>query len=368
MHNNKMNKALKIGIDGIFLSGQRRGHAQYAFELCRHLDRLLPNAQFFIYSPLPIEISTLSERWTLRNYGKFLSISPVLWLKIFGSFLCYKDNLDVFWTPFSFLPSLPNGVNKVVTVHDFTYKIIPESLPFLHTLALRLFFMKDVLRADTIITNSEGTDKRLYEYTGCQSIIIKPAIREVFKRQKENKITIYLKDYDIFFPYLLNVATWEPRKNIEILIETFINMKRQGLLPLHKLVLVGKKGWQYNRIESLIANEGKNNIVVLGYVPDEKLNALYNGADVFVFPSIYEGFGMPVLEARACGTPIVTTDIPELREAGGKDAIYVKPTEEGIKKGILSALAQTSPVNPAKIQSPSWQDGAMSLAEVFIGP
>jgi glycosyltransferase involved in cell wall biosynthesis len=101
-------------------------------------------------------------------------------------------------------------------------------------------------------------------------------------------------------------------------------------------------------------------------VPDEELPFLYAGADAFVCPSTYEGFGIPVLEARACGVPVVASDIPELREAGGADAIYIEPTEEGIRTGILSALKRQQKPSTSFLY-PSWRQGAETLALALLG-
>ncbi|MDB9430013.1 glycosyltransferase family 1 protein [Microcystis aeruginosa CS-555/01A07] len=189
-------------------------------------------------------------------------------------------------------------------------------------------------------------------------------LEDIFKPLPINEVKSELKKHQIISPYLLNVATWEPRKNVELLVKTFVNIKKDGLIPEHKLVLVGKKGWKYEGIEALITNEGNNDIIVLGYVPDEQLPALYSGADLFVFPSIHEGFGIPVLEARACGTKVVTTDIPELREAGGSDVIYIQPTELGIRQGILTGLSQSF-VNQNHQNIPTWKEGAKTLAKII---
>jgi glycosyltransferase involved in cell wall biosynthesis len=172
--------------------------------------------------------------------------------------------------------------------------------------------------------------------------------------------------YGISQPYLLNIAVWEPRKNLELLVRTFINMKKNGWLPKHKLVLIGKKGWKSNRTVSLVSDSIGEHIIAPGYVPDQHLPALYVGADAFIFPSLYEGFGMPVLEARACGTRIVATDIPELREAGGKDPVYVEPTEEGIREGILEALKKAKP-DPTQLIRRTWEQGGMTLAKALLG-
>jgi glycosyltransferase involved in cell wall biosynthesis len=358
------NSPIKIGIDGSFLSGQKRGHARYAFELCRELDTYLPNANFFIYSPLPIEMPVISPRWKLRNQGKILAVSPILWLKTIGSLICRKDQLDIFWGTYFFLPYLEQSTKTILTVHDFWFDIDPTGMDWFHTQAFYLFLKNDVKRANTIITNSQATDKQLFKYTGRNSIIIQPGVSDIFKPLPSDTVKIELKKHKIISPYLLNVATWEPRKNVELLVKTFINIKKDGLIPQHKLVLVGKKGWKHEGIEALIANEGKNDIIVLGYVPDEQLPALYSGADLFIFPSIHEGFGIPVLEARACGTKVVTTDIPELREAGDFDTIYIKPTESGIREGILTGLNQPF-VNQNKQNISTWKEGAKTLAKII---
>jgi glycosyltransferase involved in cell wall biosynthesis len=358
------NCSINIGIDGSFLSGQKRGHARYAFELCRELDTYLPNANFFVYSPLPIEMPVISPRWKLRSQGKILAVSPISWLKTVGSWMCRKDQLDVFWGTYFFLPYLDKSTKTILTVHDLWFDIDSTSMDWLHTQAFYLFLKNDVNRADIVITNSQGTDQQLFNYTGRNSIIIQPGVSDIFKPLPISTVNIELKNHQISCPYLLNVATWEPRKNVELLVKTFINMKKDGLIPQYKLVLVGKKGWKYEGIETLIDNEGKNDIIVLGYVPDEQLPALYSGADLFVFPSVYEGFGIPVLEARACSTKVVTTDIPELREAGGFDTIYIQPTESGIRQGILTALSQPSR-NQNNQSIPTWKEGARTLAKIM---
>ena len=149
----------------------------------------------------------------------------------------------------------------------------------------------------------------------------------------------------------------KPRKNLERLVSAFIEMKAQGLLGDRTLVLVGKRGCKYRRLEYLLEHSGAKQVLPLGHVPDEHLPPLYGGADIFVCPSLYEGFGIPVLEARACGARVVASDIPELREAGGSDAIYAQPTTEGIRSGILRAVEQPKGPSTAFVP-PTWREGA----------
>jgi glycosyltransferase involved in cell wall biosynthesis len=178
---------------------------------------------------------------------------------------------------------------------------------------------------------------------------------------------VVLDRYSVSVPYILSVATWEPRKNIPTLIEAFLEMKRRGELPGYKLVLVGGRGWKDRKLASLVENLERENVIPVGYVPDEHLPFLYSGAELFVFPSTYEGFGMPVLEARACGTRVVASDIPELREAGGSNSVYVIPTAQGIREGILAVLSRNDRTEAADLSSYSWETGAAELAAVLVG-
>lgn len=358
---------MKIGIDGRALQGARTGVGRYVYELCRELDSALPDAYFFIYSSVPLEMPVSSGRWTLRLDQSPLArhLKPVLWLKYRCGLLCKKDNLDVFWGAATFLPRLPRSVRTVITVYDLNFKIVPETMGLAHRWAFRLFFKKDVARADVVTAISKGSSERLLNLFGrAADAIVYPAASASFYPQPDALVQQVLLRHGLSRPYLLAVATWEPRKNLELLIHTFLDMKKSGLLAEHKLVLVGGRGWKDQRLAALLP--GTDTVVPLGYVPDDRLAPLYSGAEVFVFPSIYEGFGMPVLEAMACGTKVVTADIPELREAGGTDAIYVAPTAEGIRRGIMLALAQERGSAGVERCLPSWEAGARDLADALV--
>lgn len=360
---------IRIGIDGRELEEQRRGIGRYVFELCRELDRVLPNAEVYVYSRVPIEMPVISSRWIPRVEPSSLwqRLSPLLWLKLRGGALCRNDGLDVYWGAAVFLPKLGSKVRTVSTVYDLCFQLTPESLVFRHLQGVRICFARDVLRADTVLSISDGTAARLQSYLGRKAdAIVRPAVGDSFRRQTTNDVLTCRQKYGLSFPYILCVASWEPRKNLERLVRTFVEMKSSGVVGDRKLVLVGKRGCRYERLEGLIEDCGMDHVRPLGYVPDEQLPSLYTGADVFVCPSIYEGFGIPVLEARACGTPVVASNTPELREAGGSDAIYVEPTEEGIRTGILCAVRQQKrPSTP--FLSPTWREGAEKLALALLG-
>lgn len=355
---------MRIGIDGRALSGHRTGIGRYAYELCKGLDRELPEAEFFVYCQAPLDIPEFSSRWTFRvdDFPLAAGLKPVIWLKLRCGRLCARDHLDVFWGAASFLPALPDTVKTIVTVYDLNFLIVPETMSATHRWSFRLFFGRDIARADSVTAISQGTSGRLLERFGRSTdAIVCPAVSDSFRRPSGEIIKAVLAKYSLAHPYLLAVATWEPRKNLAMLIRTFNGMKAGGELAAIDLVLVGGKGWKYREMNALVT--GSRSVILTGYVSDDDLPALYAGAEAFVFPSVYEGFGIPVLEARACETRVVASDIPELREAGDEDTIYVEPAAAAIREGILTALSGPKPVGKGRDKRlPSWQGSARILA------
>ena len=354
-------RPLRIGVDGSLFQEQPRGHALYAHRLCEELGTHLPDAEFYLYSPRPRNVDGWKGRWQVRSGATESRLSQVLWVKLALGKLCRQDSLDLFWSPYVFLPRLPRSTKAIVTIYDFVNRLTPESFSWLHSVAFSLFEKRDLHRADTVTTISEGTAEKLHQFLGYRSLVIPPTLEPRFVPAPEADIQSVRNNMQLSAPYLLNVAAWDPRKNVENLVKAFIQLKAEGKIPQHKLVLAGKKEHALPELEQLISSSGQGDILVLGYVSDDHLPALYSGADAFVFPSIYEGFGMPVLEARACGARVVTTDISELREAGDDACVYVPPTVPGISKGILKALAQPRSV-PLSRSIPSWHDQAEILA------
>ena len=359
---------MNIGIDGRALQGARTGIGRYVYELCIRLDKILPEAIFFVYSPTHIDLPIVSDRWILRvdNSKWAESLKPVLWLKLMCGRICRNDNLDFFWGSATFLPRLNSSVKTVVTVYDLNYKLAPETMGFAHKWAFKLFFKHDIALANVVVSISKGTSKRLLNFIGrAADRVIYPAVNSSFYPQPEYLIESVLKKHKLSQPYLLAVATWEPRKNLEKLILTFLNMKEQGVLPKHNLLLVGGRGWNDQHLSQLL--NGQDSVISLGYINDGHLPAIYSGADIFIFPSIYEGFGMPVAEAISCGTVTVTSDTPELREAGGDEGIYITPDSTGIRDGILIGLSRIKKTKSRIPPMPTWEYEARKLADIFDG-
>lgn len=361
--------SLRVGIDGDALCAPLSGVGHYIFNLGRELDALLPEALFIAYSRLPGAAVLLpSPRWQLRSESvvAFRRLPSFIWLKTRCRALCAADRIDVFWAGRTLHPRLDGGVRTVCSVHDLNYLVVPETMRFQSRWSDRLWFRGDILAADCVLANSCATAERIRRMVGAAVVdVVLPGVTPQFHASqslREIEILENLSRLGIKRPYLLSVATSEPRKNLDAVLRAYIDLKRGGQLAEHQLVLAGPTGWKNGALKQRLGEAREHGLVLAGYVPDESMPSLYAGADALVFPSLYEGFGMPVLEARTCGARVVTTDIPELREAGDEYVIYVPPTLDGVKAGILQAMGLPKP-SPATGRT--WKDSARVLAQAL---
>jgi glycosyltransferase involved in cell wall biosynthesis len=364
--------ALRIGIDGEALRAPLSGVGQYVLQLSRALDDLLPDAQFFAYARLPAARLVLpSPRWVLRQEPRraLRRLPSFVWLKTAGARLCRRDRLDVFWAGRSLHPRLPAPVHTVCTVHDLNHLIVPETMETSTLWSHRLWLGGDVAHADVVAANSLGTAQRVCTLLGVPvQGVVTPGLGEQFRPLADAErpaVLAALRNRGIVPPYLLSVATLEPRKNVELLFRAFVELRRAGELPGCRLVLAGARGWRNDALlRELRAARGEG-VVLPGFVPDVLMPALYACAQALVCPSLYEGFGMPVLEARACGTRVVVSDTPELRESGGPHALVIEPSLAGIRDGLRRAMTLPPLIEPGLAQRHSWQHHAALLAALM---
>ena len=364
---------LKIGVYGSPLAGKRTGIGNYIFYLLKNLESILPKAKFFVISQLDIEDLPFSNK---ENFTLIVEKNPFLrklpksvWLRYFSHRLINRLNLNVFWSGIPILPNLlKTGVTKIITVHDFNVHLVPETMKTTVRLGYKIYFNKSIREAHRIVTVSEGTAKKLSQFYSRQAdAVVHPGV-DLKKFKILNKQ--FVKDYLIrknLNKYILFVSTIEPRKNLDSLIDAFMELKAKGRLKHYKLVIAGDSGWKNRTIKKKI-KKFSSEILYLKYVPEEELPLLYNGADLFVLPSIYEGFGMPAQEARACGCCVMVSDIPELHESAGPGAIYVKPTKEGLKEALSLFEKGKLSCDKEKLREGLflWEEEAKKLAEVLI--
>ncbi len=252
-------------------------------------------------------------------------------------------DLDILIEPAHFGPfNLPTHIKRVTVIHDLTPLIHPEWHPWYSALGHRLLIKKIVHNADLVITNSQYTKQDIVKYLdkNAEDIIAAPlGISDIFTPSKNDHT---LGKYGIYKKYILYQATLEPRKNLINLVQAYEIYRTQNPSSVLQLILSGKKGWNISDLHNKIqASRFKDDIILLGYVEREDMPALFTGASLFIYPSLYEGYGMPILEAMACGTTVATSEVSSLPEVGDKYALYFNPQDchqmaSTIKKALTS--------------------------------
>lgn len=340
---------ITIAVDARPLCSPLTGIGHYVNEILRKLS-VDGRFRFILYCAPRPPVVTLDRSWETRTSNLPRQVTSRL---IFGRWAA-ADKAEVFWATQTLAPSMTPGV--VSTVHDLNCLLAPQTMSWGTALAHKLWFERDIKSADRVVVNSQGTSDRLARAFGKHANAVAiPGVAPRFTPAACSDSSSLKAKYDLPDSYLVAVGTLEPRKNIPILLEAHTALYSNGLAP--ELVLVGRAGWKMDR--SSLVRVGTR---VLGYVPDHELPALYAGAAALVIPSMYEGYGMPAAEARACGCPVIATDIPELRESAGPDAVFIEPTMDGIAQGILRALQAPRP-RPTDPQR--WDQTADVYGELF---
>ncbi len=231
--------------------------------------------------------------------------------------------------------SAPLSFNKpvVVTIHDIISLLFPETIPF----ASRMFYSKwmpfSYRKASKIITISQSTKRDIVRVLGIpeSKITVIPLgfDKKMEERQSKNKIEEVKKKYHLPQNYLLHIGTLEPRKNLDFLIDVFAEViQKDDKNDLH-LVITGKKGWYYEGLFEKVKNLSlEKRVIFTGYIDEEDKAAIYQGARIFTFPSIYEGFGLPPLEAMAAGIPVISSNTSSMPEVIGDAGILISPYDK----------------------------------------
>jgi len=274
-------------------------------------------------------------------------------------------------------PSL-GSVPLVVTVHDLSFITHPEC-----HFQENIDFCKEQIRlmkhnAAAVITDSESTRKDLIDKTGWDESLITTVHLAVdhnrFYSRTQQEVRDFRKKYQLPDSYILFVGSVEPRKNLKTLIKTMKHLIKEPGFTGKKLVIAGGKGWKNKDIFELPETLGIEKYVrFLGIIPDNELPMLYSGADLFVYPSLYEGFGLPVLEAMACGVPVVASNVSSLPEIIGNAGILVDPyDEEDLKSKISMALTNPEIHNDYKQKGLkralqfTWAETARKTLDVYL--
>ncbi len=270
--------------------------------------------------------------------------SRIAWEQFTLPSLIRQRHIDVLHSPANVLPELlPRSCAGVVTLHDLAFLRFPNVLTRTRRLYHRTFTIRSLQRATMIISVSESTKRDAVELVGIpveRLQTVYAAIDDRFSSEiGEKEIAAFRQKHGLTQGFLLYLGTLEPRKNITALIEAYAYL-RNMYARQEKLVLAGGKGWLYDTIYEKIEKLGlETEVIFPGFVVDNEQKLWYHAASAFAYPSLYEGFGLPVVEALVCGTPVVTSNVSSLPEAGIDIALSIDPQDvEAMAEALYKAL------------------------------
>lgn len=362
---------MRIGVDARLVGEPVTGIGRYMIEVSRAL--LERGEECVLYSPRPpLDPGWMTGRATLRAADARGRAARMLWSQTTLPAWVARDALDVFWGPTHRLPALlPRPLARVVTIHDLVWKHAPETMRSLSRWLDRTLMPRAIAAADRVIAVSRSTAEDVAEAF--------PAARD---RIRVVPLGVSLRDaagppdalaaLGVRPPYALFVGTLEPRKNLARLLRAYATLSA-GERRAATLVIAGGQGWGGVDLDRLCAELGLGDDVVrTGYVTDAQLATLYAHARFLAMPSLYEGFGLPLLEAMARGTPVLTSRVSSMPEVAGDAGLLVDPLDvEAIAAGlrtlatddaIRDALAARALPNARRF---GWSRTAADTLEVF---
>lgn len=384
-----ISNGMNIGIDVDAAIVGQTGIGHYTTNLIENLLKIDKISHYFLYAFFVRKreerakiIFDIIEKTNAKNVTFRIFRLPYQWKEsLIGTPYPYnkiiKDPLDLFFSPHSAGIANKGFPKTVVTIHDLAFMKFSEH----RGKKITDYYLKRTKIAaqnsKKIIAVSEATKKDLIELLGVAPKKIKVIYEGAnpdFKRIKNQRelINRSAKYVGAQTKYILSVGTLEPRKNLSVIVKAF------SLLPLplrqnYKLVFVGGQGWNNREFEKTILDYNlKEQIILTGFVPDEDLPYLYNRAELFIYPSLYEGFGLPLLEALSCGAPVIASNVSSLPEVAGKAAILVNPRNEKelaqkiklvlTNPKLSSSLRKKGPIQAKKF---SWQKAAAETLKLF---
>jgi glycosyltransferase involved in cell wall biosynthesis len=365
---------VRIGIDARKLHDF--GIGTYIRNLLRELARIDENSEYVLLcnpddtglaESLGQNFRTVPERSALYSIGVQISIPLAV----------RRERVDLFHAPHYVLPALV-GSRTVVTIHDCIHLMFPQYLRHrrMGYAYARASLWTAAHKSDRIFTVSEQSKRDILRFFNvpAEKIVVTPnAIDDRFGIAPSDESVEQTRDrYQLDHPFILYAGNIRPHKNLERLIDAFQRVRASGHQEL-KLIIIGN---EISRLQTLRRAVHKHqlhkHVRFHGYVPDKTLSVMYRLASVFVFPSLYEGFGLPPLEAMACGTPVVTSNVSSLPEVVGDAAVLVDPySPEAIAEGILSVLndselrASLKRRGLARAREYSWNRSVRRVREIY---
>jgi glycosyltransferase involved in cell wall biosynthesis len=319
---------MQIGIDARSLGPMRTGVGTYLSEILKRWPRDGNPKGIHLYSHRPIDFPTPNPfefhiahvRWGLPWY-------------LFRSHkMIHSQDPDIFWGAQNLLPhKLSRHIPSIITIHDCVHRLGLAYAPSMLYNSLHRYFLPKAIRRSAkilAVSNFVADEIRRYHSVAPNQVEVTPlgVARSYFRDQiKIEEIPKIVERYQIQIPFILGVGTLEPRKNLKTLLQAFGQLP-SNLQNKYQLVLVGKSGWRQSEFKRYLQTiPTVSRVRLTGYVPESDLPPLYASAEMFVFPSLYEGFGLPVLEAMAAGCPVISSNSSSLKEVVGSSGLVLNP-------------------------------------------
>jgi len=362
-----MNIGILIGNTGNI----RSGIGNYIFNLINQLKNNREiNITLIAHKKTP-EFENINE--IFPNYPA-IRYNSILWSNIISVQRQCFSGLDIIHNPAHFPLLRKPGKKYISTIHDLTAVINPEWHQLHRVISTKFLLPKLILDSERIITISHHSKNDLIRYYRVpeQKIdVTYLGASKNYTKLDDQIVNSIKKKYNLNFPFVLSVGTLEPRKNIPSLIRAFALIRKK--IPELKLVIVGQKGWGYANIFRMLTDLNLvQDVIFLQYLPHEDLPAIYNAAALFVYPSLYEGFGLPPLEAMQCGIPVITSNTSSLPEIMGDSGIMVDPLDIDDLADKMSLLLTDDQLrreniryNLSRSRQFSWEKCAQQTTEIF---
>ena len=344
----------KILIDGLSLLSPFTGVAKYTYENAFRFQKIYSDKYEWFYdygfhsrNLIGTESIRQSEHF-LKKFKSVIVSNPLLKSFVRKTLSCVSrvssPSYDLYWQP-NYIPQKVKAKKVVTTIHDFSFHIQPQWHPRERIEYYRKNFWEKAAASDWIITGSHFTKEEIVNYMGYPeekiTVIYHAVDHKVYRSYEEEVLQVTKEKFGLSDTFLLFVGSIEPRKNLLNLLKAY-HLLSHEIKKNCPLVLVGFKGWENREIMQEIEKE-KEYIHYLGYLSNEELAHVYGLATLFIYPSLYEGFGIPPLEAMACGTAVIASNAASIPEVCGDAAMYIDPNVyEDISEKITSLLTNTS--------------------------
>jgi len=371
---------MKIAIDVRTVLPNRSGVGNYVLHLVQNLRQVDPEPIYYFLAQKK-NLSLLGN--LAREQNPLLTIfshenHPLsdFWEHFILPIRLKRMGINVFHGPASLIPFRKNHCGLIVTIHDLVAFLFPETIPLKYGAYMRYLLRQAVKRADMIIAVSYHTKKDLIQILKVppeKIVVIHEAPSPIFSPCDKKEAQARLKQrYGITKKFIYHLGNIEPRKNLIVLLEAFTRVC-QDLGNEYQLVVSGQKGWLTHSLSHFLKNyPAQDQVLFTGYVPMEDIPLFMNGAEVFVFPSLYEGFGLPVLEAMSCGTPVISSNCSSIPEIVGLAGVLIDPTDiQELADSIIGLLRnpeekmRLSQLGKEQAALFSWDEVARKTLDVY---